>query len=398
MSDWHNWLTDPAIQILLSENASKDPAALALQWSGRKDLPVQWMLQQIEGRQKAKFKIPSWFHNKDVVYPDRTALEQCSSEITAGYKKKFSKGKRVADLTGGLGVDSKSFAENAAAVMYFEPDPLRFEIAKHNFKVFNLSNITCVNDIAENAGEHLKKFKPDIIYIDPSRRDKGKRVFRFEDLQPDIIPLIPQWLDICENILLKAAPMFDIKQGIRQLEKVQEVHVISTKNECRELLFYIGRQKQMDPAVHCIEFNNERDWKYAFHYGKEESLPVKLSPVSAYISDPFASVTKAGAFKSLTEDFDVALLHVNTHLYTSAQRPKGFPGRKFKVVEIFPYDAGLIRESLKDKKAHLVFRNFPVKPEEVEKKLKFTSGGNSYLFFVTDHSDKLRIIHCRNDE
>jgi hypothetical protein len=397
MSNWQDWIRDPQIADLMREQENADVAKLALLWNKRSDLPLQWMLQQIAGRQIAKNKLPDWHAVRTIVYPDRTALEQCSSTITAAGKQDFVKGKRVADLTGGLGVDSLAFARVAEEVLYCEPDPLRFELAQHNFRELGLRNVTCLNSIAENTEEALKNFKADVIYLDPSRRDTGKRFFKLEDLQPDILQLLPSLLKLSNKVLLKAAPMFDIKLGIRQLERVERVRVVSLKNECKELLFFIDQQINADPTVECIEYHHDQEFDYSFRYSEEENEHLLTASIGEYILDPYTCVTKAGCFKMLTKDFDAALLHANTHLYTSASRQKGFPARTFKVEEVFPYDIGLIRESIKDKKAHLLFRNFPVKPEDVNKKLKFTSGGNCYLFFVTDHAGKLRVIKTFSD-
>jgi precorrin-6B methylase 2 len=390
--NWHHWIKDAEIMNLIRTNENEDVAKLALQWHKHSYLPVQWMLQQITGRQIARQKLPEWYANENIVYPDRTALEQCSSTITAVYKRKFAEGERVADLTGGLGVDAWALAGVAEKLLYCEPDPLRFEIAQHNFAMLGLSNVEFLNSTAEKSLPKLLGFNPHLIYLDPSRRDNGKRFFKLEDLQPDILTLLPELLQISNNVVMKAAPMLDIKLGIRQLEKVQEVHVVSMRNECRELLFYLSRQSVYDPSIHCVEFHQSRDWKYDFRFSEEENAAIKTGPIASYILDPYASITKAGCFKMLTKDYDVHLLNANTHLYTADTKPKGFPGRCFSVVEVFPYDIGLIRESIADKKAHLLFRNFPVKPEEVEKKLKFSSGGNCYLFFVTDHTGKMRVI------
>lgn len=390
--NWHHWIKDAEIMHLIRVNENEDVAKLALKWHKHSFLPVQWMLQQIAGRQIAKQKLPEWYANENIVYPDRTALEQCSSTVTALYKRKFAEGKRVADLTGGLGVDAWALAGVAEKLLYCEPDPLRFEIAQHNFAVLGLSNVEFLNTTAEESLPELIKFNPGLIYLDPSRRDTGKRFFKLEDLQPDITSLLPQLLGICDRILMKAAPMLDLKLGIRQLEKAQEVHVVSMRNECRELLFYIGQQTISDPFIQCVEFHHSREWKYDFRFSEEENAAIQTGPIASYILDPYASITKAGCFKMLTKDFDVQLLNANTHLYTANTKPKGFPGRCFRVIEVFPYDIGLVRESIADKKAHLLFRNFPVKPEEVEKKLKVSSGGNSYLFFVTEHTGKMRAI------
>jgi hypothetical protein len=391
MSNARENMNDIALRQLILDHANDDVAQLALKWSGRTDVPVQWLLQQINGRQIAKSKLPAWYANENIIYPDKTALEQCSSEVAAVYKQKFSRDLRVADLTGGLGVDSWAFAQNAKAVLYCEPEPVRFEAARHNFKVLGLTNVEFVNKKAEDVSDELNAFKPDLIYIDPSRRNNGKRFFRISDLQPDVSILLPAFLEISDHILLKAAPMLDIKLAIRSLKHVQDVHVLSIKNECRELLFYMGTQQHDDPLIHCIEFHAGRNWHFEFRYSEEENIPMQTGPIHRVLLDPFASITKAGGYKALAKEYKAELIHPNTHLYTATDKPKGFPGRCFEVKEVLPYDAGLLRESVPLHKAHLLFRNFPVQPAEVEKKLRFSSGGEYYLFFLTDHAGHKRI-------
>lgn len=384
-------MNDTALRQLILDHASDNVAQLALKWSGRTDIPVQWLLQQISGRQTAKSKLPSWYANENIIYPDKTALEQCSSEAAALYKQKFSRDLRIADLTGGLGADSWAFAQNAQSVLYCEPDLERLEYARHNLKALGINNVEFVNKKAEDVSEELKAFKPDLIYIDPSRRNNGKRFFRIADLQPDVSLLLPSLLGISDRILMKAAPMLDIKLAIRSLKHVQDVHVISIRNECRELLFYLSTQQHEDPLIHCIEIHAGRDWHYEFRYSEEENTPMQTGPLRRILLDPFACITKAGAYKTLAKEYKTELVHPNTHLFTAADKPKGFPGRSFEVREVLPYDAGLIRESVPSHKAHLLFRNFPVQPAEVEKKLRFSSGGEFYLFFLTDHNDHKRV-------
>ena len=51
------------------------------------DIDLAFALRQIEGWQTARRKLPSWAARPDIVYPPRLALEQCSSEATAAYKR-----------------------------------------------------------------------------------------------------------------------------------------------------------------------------------------------------------------------------------------------------------------------------------------------------------------------
>lgn len=391
---WKIWKDDPGVRSMIVAGKGKDPATLALQWSGRKDIPVPWILQQIAGRNIASKKIPSWAENDAVIFPPKITLEQCSSQLTANYKAgSFKPYKRVADLTGGLGVDAWAFAQHAEQVLYVEPVEERFELAQHNHKALGASNISWLHTSAEDALEKIKAFKPDLIYMDPSRRDDDqKRVFRLGDLSPDPLFLKKKLLAPGVRILLKAAPMLDPVQALRELNHVSEVHVVSMKNECRELLFLLNHDAVNNADFICTELNDNIKTTFRFNPADERSLPVTTGEISNYLYDPFACVSKAGAFKSVADRFQLNALHANTHVYSSGELINDFPGRKFKVDEVMTYDPAALKKQLKNIKAHLVFRNFTDDADTVTKKLNVTSGGNKYIFFVTQKDNKPVVV------
>ena len=143
--NWTQLIQDPEVQKLLKEHAKADVAQLALKWSSKKDFPGKFLLTQLQCRQKAHSKLPSWSENDLVIYPDSTALEQCSSEKAADFKAEWGRGKRMADLTGGLGVDSNAFSKVVQSMVYVEPDTSRFELAVHNLNTLGCANITFLN-------------------------------------------------------------------------------------------------------------------------------------------------------------------------------------------------------------------------------------------------------------
>ncbi|NTU50391.1 MAG: hypothetical protein HGA87_05870, partial [Desulfobulbaceae bacterium] len=115
-------LLQPDIQALLALHRSDDPAAFAMQFHGRRDLPVRAMAEQLACRQKAVKKLPALSQHNMLYTP--LALEQSSGERTAAYKALLLSGKRVIDLSGGLGVDAMFLARVFQEVVYCERDPL----------------------------------------------------------------------------------------------------------------------------------------------------------------------------------------------------------------------------------------------------------------------------------
>ena len=97
------------------------------------DVDLALALRQIMARQLLKKKVPSWSTRDDLLFPPHLSIEQCSSEATAAYKATLLTGKRLVDLTGGLGIDSYFMAPQFEQAVYVEQDNMLCDLAKHNF-------------------------------------------------------------------------------------------------------------------------------------------------------------------------------------------------------------------------------------------------------------------------
>lgn len=394
--NWTDLINNPEIRQLLAAHENDDPAKLALKWAGKTEIPSNFLLTQIKARQKAKWKIPTWYNCKSIVYPDSTALEQCSSEVTAKIKAVGYDDLKVVDLTGGLGIDSWALSKKAKSILYVEPILERYELAQHNFKALGITNVNFLNSTAENAVNQLADNEFDAVYLDPSRRDQHqRRAFRLADLQPNVLEMLPELLRIGKNVLIKVGPMLDIQEAIKDFKGAEKIGIVSVKDECKELLFHIGRENNsLNPMIECFEFQKTEPIKFSFLLDDEKNTELKIGAVSNYIYDPYAAIIKAGAFKTLSNKFDVCSLHANTHVYTSNNLIEDFPGKIYKVESILNYDLKKIKSLITNDEATLIFRNFPMKSEDVIKKIKLKSSNNTFLFFVTLHDKSTAVILC----
>ena len=162
------------------------PAELMLHRERWPDIDMTEAVKCIQGRVKARSKLPLWYAEPGLVYPQSLSLEQCSSQATALYKQRFvNSGDRVADLTGGLGVDSWSISQAAVSVDYFERSEELCDCARHNFSVLGRDNIKVRRE--ETTPEMLGGIPSDtysLIYLDPARRGKdGGRVYSLRDCE-----------------------------------------------------------------------------------------------------------------------------------------------------------------------------------------------------------------------
>ncbi|MBO4741560.1 MAG: RsmD family RNA methyltransferase, partial [Bacteroidales bacterium] len=249
-------LTEATKQFVL-EHIDDDPALLLLQRHRYPDVDVPFAVTQIEGRRKARAKLPELSATPDFEFPPQLNLEQASSEHTALFKaSRYTLGKDIIDITGGLGIDSLYMSRHAKSVTYIERNPELFCIASDNFKSLGISNIRCIcGDCAEILAK--EDIKGDLIYADPARRDSNNRkMVSLSDCTPDITAMMGLLLDKAPQVLIKASPMLDIKSAERTLGKVVETAVLAVRNECKELLFLCGEEGERRTV--CADIRSDR--------------------------------------------------------------------------------------------------------------------------------------------
>jgi len=376
----------------IEQNKHKPSSEIALLLSKKPDLDKTFIISQINGIQKAKKKLPEFYKNNKIVYPVTLSMEQCSSEQTAILKSKLIEGNSIIDLTGGFGIDSYYFSKIFKHVTYIEQNKELFNTVSENFKSLSAPNIKTINNTAE---EFLKtnSIEADLIYIDPSRRDESKRVFRLEDCTPNIIELTDRIFDFTNKILIKTAPLLDIKQSIKDLRFVSKVYVISVNNDCKEVLYLLDKTNNSEIEIHTVNITKETQ-QFNFLLNDEEHTNSSLSNPKTYLYEPNSAILKAGAFKSVCDRFNIDKIAVNSHLYTSHNLITNFPGRIFKIENVCGYNPKSFKK-LGLKQANITCRNFIDKPDVVKKKLKLKDGGDYYVFATTDNQDKSILINCK---
>lgn len=380
--------------IFIQQNLDKPLSEIALLLSKHPELDKNFILNQINGLQKAKLKLPTFYQNKAIVYPVGLSMEQCSSEQTALFKSQLASGKTAVDLTGGFGVDAYFFSKQFDEVSYVEQNQELFEVVQHNFKVLN-APIKCYQTSCEDfLDKNTQLF--DLAYIDPSRRDESKRVFKLAECTPNVIELLPQLLKTAQQVLIKTSPLLDIKQTLSDLKSVSKVWIVSVQNDCKEVLYLVNKTADNNPEIIAVNIAKNTS-TFAFDYEKESTVFVDFSEPQTYLYEPNASILKAGGFKSIATQFGLNKLAVNTHLYTSNELITNFPGRVFKITNTLDYNEKSVK-TLGLKKANIATRNFPDSTEQIKKKLKLSDGGSNYIFATRNLYDKLILMVTEKTE
>ena len=339
----------------------------------------------------AKEKWQSLAACEEYEYPPRLNREQASSEATALYKASLAVSgqwsvARVADLTGGMGIDTLALAKVAEHMDYVERDPALCALMERNCKALGANNVTvhCADSMEWLQQFKIQNSKFDIIFIDPARRDvSGHKVAAFEDCTPDI----PQHLDLlqslCQRLMVKASPMIDINLAIKQLEHVTEVHVVAVKSECKEVLFLCGKPME-EAVIHCVNITADGNADFSFRRSEEQAAEVEYcTAVSHYLYDPHAALRKGGCFRLIAQRYGLPMLSPGTHLYTSDKLQPDFPGRIFEVLQEVTLNRKFLKTIVPNGKVHVVVRNFPTEASTLQKQLGLSEGGNLFIVACT---------------
>lgn len=380
---------------------TEDVRTLALQARKYPQVDMAAAVVQIAGWQIAEKKVPLWAQTEGIRYPAHLSMEQCSSEITARYKASWLKGDTMADLTGGLGVDCSFLARNFQRVDYVERQEVLCELARHNFPLLGLPQVT----VHEADGvDYLQQMEPvDCLFLDPARRDsQGGKTVAIADCEPDVQKLEPLLVEKGCTVVVKLSPMLDIFSSLRELKYIRQIHVVAVNNECKELLVVLQKsEKSASEAseevwISCEQaVNNFLTEPFVFTYAQEKEARCPLAEeVGNYLYEPGAALLKAGPYRLLGARFGLQKLHVNSHLYTS-EALVDFPGRRFRVLEVSGFGKKELKQMLQGvDKANLTVRNFPASVAELRKKWKLKEGGDVYLFATTLEGDRHVVIKC----
>lgn len=345
----------------------------------------------------------------------------------------FSEEIGFVDLTGGFGVDFSYIASRLGVKsMYVERQTHLCEAAKENFGRLGLKNAIVKNGdgievlhsfaskkeaaasdslgITEDQPQSLLKTNLGLklIFIDPARRDDaGNKVVSLKDCTPDVTLLQEEMLSKADYVIIKLSPMLDWHRAVSELNCVQEVHIISVNNECKELLLVLSARNmdEMEASSADGEVKHAGNLRiYCVNDAQSfvcdeldmESSSVKIAPSTLeemqYLYEPNASLMKAGCFGVLSERYDARMLSKNSHLFVSQAPIEAFPGRSFRIIAVSSFNKKELKRHLSGiTKANIATRNFPLSVAELRKRLKLKDGGETYIF-ATTLSDESHVL------
>ena len=365
-------LCSDEVQRAIAAALGRDPLEVALD----RTIPqARLVATQVKYLARAAEKLPSYAAAQCILPP--RAFEQASSEAAAAHKQ--ISGGSVLDLTCGLGVDALALSRRFRRVVALERDPMLARITADNLSRMGVRNVEVVNIAAEEylAGDPGPF---DWVYADPDRRSaEGLKQVRLEACSPDIVALKPRIDRITERLCLKNSPLFDVDEALRLFPR-SRVEVVSLGNECKEVVVYAD--------------------------GSGPEITATALGAGSFTARPGAEPPEASAFEPSRYRWlvipDVALQKarlVRLHLAGKAdcwsengfgfatEEPRGVIGRVLPVERIEPYDPKRLKRELKGLGAEILKRDFPLRPEELMRRLGLHPGGDIRLAFTKIGND-----------
>lgn len=389
-----------------------------------------------------KGAVDSEFAKNGATYEKQQILTEVDEDVNETKEEvsesDFSEEIGFVDLTGGFGVDFSYIASRLGVKsMYVERQTHLCEAAKENFGRLGLKNAIVKNgdgievlhsflpkkDDAASADDSLgiiydqplsllkTSLGLKLIFIDPARRDDaGNKVVSLKDCTPDVTVLQEEMLSKADYVIIKLSPMLDWHRAVSELNCVQEVHIISVNNECKELLLVLSARNmgEMEASsadgaagevkhagnlrIYCV--NDAQS--FVCEETDMEASSVKIAPSTLeemqYLYEPNASLMKAGCFGVLSERYDARMLSKNSHLFVSREPIAAFPGRSFRIIAVSSFNKKELKRQLSGiTKANIATRNFPLSVAELRKRLKLKDGGETYIF-ATTLSDESHVL------
>nr|WP_296089380.1 class I SAM-dependent methyltransferase [uncultured Prevotella sp.] len=420
----------------IRQHQEDDVRLLAFLGSKYPEVDMPFALDQIRGRKMARTKLPRWAGIEDIIYPPHISMEQCSSETTAMYKaelaarllniqsrktpnpeneenskicefptesavgSKFAKNEGTCDfheeidfvdLTGGFGVDFSYIAARLGVkAMYVERQAHLCEAAKENFERLGVENAEVKNGDGVEVLHSLSHLS--LLFIDPARRDDaGNKVVSLQDCTPDVTQLQDEMLEKADFIIIKLSPMLDWHRAVSELKHVREVHIVSTGNECKELLLVLSSKSEENASLKVYCVNDNQVMSYLEDDDSVVSIASDASSI-AYLYEPNASLMKAGCFGVISSQYGAKMLAKNSHLFVSQEPISDFPGRSFRIKAVSSFNKKELKRHLSGiTKANIATRNFPLSVAELRKRLKLKDGGETYIF-ATTLSDESHVL------
>ena len=401
----------------IMDHAHSDVNALRLQYHG-KSMPfsVDDACMQIEMRRKTAGKLPWFLHHPGFRFGTAQSAEQASNQNVALFHAfLIGHNRSVLDMTAGLGIDAMTIAMRGNRVTAFELETERVEALRHNADILGIDKLAVVKG---DSVLHLQQSEEhyDWIFVDPARRDSGNnRCFLLQDSLPDVVSHQDLLLAHADNVLIKASPLLDITQTLRDFSNVRSIIILSYKNEVKEVLIHLspgpaslvsssplsfsaepeGEVKlPSSPLIQAIDLadgapafpDGAPAVRFRFIAGGATQAAISYATSEAiapgmYLYEAGAAMRKLQCASQICARYtDIKSMAKDSGLFVSETLHADFPGRICTVKAIL---SAKQLKALKDSRCRIVSSCYPMSAADLRKKFRLKEGEDMTLYATT---------------
>lgn len=424
----------------IMDHAHSDVNALRLQYHG-KPMPfsVDDACMQIEMRRKTAGKLPWFLHHPGFRFGTAQSAEQASNQNVALFHAfLIGHSRSVLDMTAGLGIDAMTIAMRGNRVTAYELETGRVEALRHNADILGIDDLTVVKG---DSVLHLQQSEEhyDWIFVDPARRDSGNnRCFLLQDSLPDVVSHQDLLLTHADNVLIKASPLLDITQTLRDFSNVHSIIILSYKNEVKEVLIHLSLSSSTispaslisaslvpaslgsssplsfsaepegevrspsSPLIQAIDLADSSSAfpdgaptvRFRFIAGCPTQAPISYASSEAiapgmYLYEAGAAMRKLQCASQICAQYtDIKSMAKDSGLFVSETLHADFPGRICTVKAIL---SAKQLKALKDSRCRVVSSCYPMSAANLRKKYRLKEG-EDMTFYATTTRDGSRIM------
>ncbi|PCJ62232.1 MAG: hypothetical protein COA79_04005 [Planctomycetota bacterium] len=335
------------------------------------------IVEQVKLRIKASHK----FQHADKMIFTGKSLEQCSSESISNFTASlFYKPKNILEICSGIGGNSIGLSKNCKNLTCIDSSPLFQLIHQHNMSNYQLDNISRLTKPVERNDS--KDY--DCIFIDPDRRNNGKRLSNPNDLSPHL-DLINQITSTADQTMIKMSPMLSKEDTPENYS----VNYIAEGMELKQCL-WLGKQLKTNTPDFSIIANNKT-------ITSNDLIPSNTDPKHSHtgIFEFNPAISKSWKLDEIANHYNKESLNFKTNHFIGEVEDLYPLANCWKILEELPYHPKKINQLLKNYGAsRYEFKCFGLDNNEINKFFqKWGSGkGNATTIFIFKLKDYKKVF------
>lgn len=350
-------------------------------------------LIKLRHKARDKFKLAS-----EMFFTTDGAEQSTGEKIARHIAARFGERKKIVDLTCSIG-GNLIFLAQKNFLTAVDKNEVNLLCAQKNVDVYGVRNQ--VKFIQGDAFANVIR-GTEAFFVDPERARAGNTKTRsIFNSSPNISSLIPKMMTVTTDLGIKISPAFDYSE-ITKLPGDPEIEIISEDNVCKVAMLWFGNFKTCQRRATC--FVGAEVYSYVDKQNFKKASAISELP-QEYIYEPNKAIIKAHLLDEIIEKYSLYKLDPNIAYLTGPKiNPREKIFRTMKVIIHGEYSLKKLQSLLKEneeiktaRKLNIITRRFPVKIEELYKRLKIKEGGDLFLILTSLKKDRRYFILARQE-